>query len=64
MLEYLLLQRVMLQQTVDAIDYPAEESSVQCLSHSVSDISSFVDGVGPYNRLPSSDHTVGGESFL
>lgn len=56
--------RVRLQQGVDAVDYPAEEASVQGLGHGVSDIGGFVHGVGADDGLASGDHTLGGQRLL
>lgn len=55
---------VRLQQGVDAIDYPAEETSVQGLGHGVSDVCSFVHGVGADDGLAPGDHTLGGQRLL
>ena len=55
---------VRLQQGVDAVDYPAEEASVQGLGHGVSDVSSFVHRVGADDGLAPGDHTLGGQRLL
>lgn len=55
---------VRLQQGVDAIDYPAEETSVQGLGHGVSDVCSFVHGVGADDGLAPGDNTLGGQRLL
>lgn len=55
---------VRLQQGVDAVDYPAEEASVQGLGHGVSDVGGFVDGVGADDGLTSGDHTLRGQRLL
>lgn len=56
--------RVGLQQRVDAVDYPAEEASVQGLGHGVSDIGGFVHGVGADDGFAPGDHTLGGQRLL
>lgn len=55
---------VRLQQGVDAIDYPAEETSVQGLGHGISDVCSFVHGVGADDGLAPGDNTLGGQRLL
>lgn len=55
---------VRLQQGVDAVDNPAEQASVQSLGHGVSDIGSFVHGVGADDGLTSGDHTLRGQRLL
>lgn len=55
---------VRLQQGVDAVDYPAEEASVQGLGHGVSDVDGFVHGVGADDVLTSGDHTLRGQRLL
>lgn len=55
---------VRLQQGVDAIHDPAEESAVQGLGHGVPDVGGFVHSVGADDGLPSGDHTLGGQSLL
>lgn len=55
---------VRLQQRVDAVDNPAEQASIQRLGHGISDINSFVHGVGADDSLTPSDHTLGGQRLL
>lgn len=55
---------VRLQQRVDAVDYPAEQASVQRLGHGVSDVNGFVHGVGANDGLAPGDHTLGGQRLL
>lgn len=53
-----------LQEGVDAVDYPAEEASVQGLGHGVADVGGFVHGVGADDGLAPGDHTLGGQRLL
>lgn len=55
---------VRLQQGVHAVHYPAEEPSVQSLGHGISDVCSFVHGVGADDGLASRDHTLRGQRLL
>lgn len=55
---------VRLQQAVDAIHDPAEQSAVQGLGHGVPDVGGFVHSVGADDGLSSGDHTLGGQSLL
>lgn len=55
---------VRLQQGVDAVDYPAEQASIQGLGHSISDVGGFVHGVGADDGLTPGNHTVGGQGLL
>lgn len=56
--------RVRLQQRVDAIHDPAEQSAVQGLGHGVADVGGLVHSVGADDGLSSGDHTLGGQSLL
>lgn len=53
-----------LQEGVDAVDYPAEEASVQGLGHGVADVGGFVHGVGADDGLAPGDHALGGQRLL
>lgn len=53
-----------LQQGVDAVDYPAEEASVQGLGHGVPDVGGFVHRVGADDGLAPGDHTLRGQRLL
>ena len=55
---------IRLQQGIDAVDYPAEEASIQGLGHGVSHIDGFVHSVGADDGLPSGDHALRGQCFL
>lgn len=50
---------IRLQEGIDAVDYPAEEASVQSLGHGVPDIGGFVYSIGADNCLSTGHHTVG-----
>lgn len=52
------------QESVDAVDNPAEEATVERLAHGVPHIRCFVHGVGPDDRLPPGHDAVGGQGFL
>lgn len=53
-----------LQEGVDAVDDPAEETAVQGLGHGVADVGGFVDGVGANDGLAPGDHALGGQRLL
>lgn len=53
-----------LQEGVDAVDDPAEETAVQGLGHGVADVGGFVHGVGADDGLAPGDHTLGGQRLL
>lgn len=55
---------VRLQQRVDAVHNPAEQSAVQGLGHGVPHVSRFVDRVGADDGLSSGDHALGGQGLL
>lgn len=55
---------VRLQEGVDAVDYPAEEASVQGLGHGVPYIGGLVHGVGADDGLTPGHHTVGCQGLL
>ena len=47
------------QETVNAIDDPAEQTTVESLSHGVTGIYGLRDGVVPHNQLTPSNHSSG-----
>ncbi|RLW11138.1 hypothetical protein DV515_00001430 [Chloebia gouldiae] len=49
---------ILFEQSVDAIDYPAEEAPIQCFGHGISDICGFFHSVGTNNCFSSSHYTV------
>lgn len=54
---------IWLQECVDAIHNPAEESPIEGLRHGIPDVGSPVHRVGSDNGLAPGDHTVGRESL-
>lgn len=55
---------VRFEKSVDAIDYPAKEASIECFGHGISDISGFFHSVGTNNGFSSSYYAVRGKCLL
>lgn len=53
-----------LQEGVDAVDDPAEETAVQGLGHGVAHVGGLVHGVGADDGLAPGDHALGGQRLL